>query len=200
MSTVRWKNLPPFRRDRFGYYLCRLCERPCPENERHWCSEECLRRYLTLSHGSFVRAQLFERDRGICAKCGVNAAQMDAALMQLKSDLLHPMLMTIHPMIVTTLRADGWTNVKLRGRGSYPDAIEFSSCWEAHHNQAVVDGGGECSLGNYRTLCFVCHKSVSAEHARMRAHLRRLKKRGLQDNTIHAAQDVSPVADDIFPF
>ena len=200
MSNVRWKSLPPFRRDRFGCYLCRLCKKPCPESDHQWCSEECLRQYLTLSHGSFVRGQLFERDHGICAECGVNAAQMDAVLTRLQDDLLHPLLMTVHPMIATTLRAEGWTNVKLRGRGSYPDAIEFSSCWEAHHVYAVVDGGGECGLENFRTLCFVCHKIVSAEHARMRAHLRRLKKRELQAAPVEVMQSVRSGAEDVIPF
>jgi hypothetical protein len=125
---------------------------------------------------------------------------MDAVLACLQDDLLHPLLMTVHPMIVTTLRADGWTNVRLRGRGSYPDAIEFRSCWEAHHVHAVVDGGGECGLENYRTFCFVCHKIVSAEQAQKRAQLRRLKKRKLQAVPIEIAQSVSPTAEDVIPF
>jgi len=198
MSTVRWKTLPPVRQDRFGYYLCRLCESPCPENERQWCSEACLKRYLTLSHGTFVRAQLAERDHGVCAECGVDAAQMDAALADLKADLLHPLLMTIHPMIVTTLKAEGWTSVKCRGRGSYPDAIEFSSCWEAHHVQSVVDGGGECGLENYRTLCFVCHKKISAEQASRRAQLRRANKR--EAKPVPSSPRRAPVPDDEIPF
>jgi 5-methylcytosine-specific restriction enzyme A len=176
MSTFRWKNLPPFRKDRFGYYLCRLCKKPCAEDSKHWCSEECLRKYLTISNGSFVRAQLFERDLGICSECGVNGAQMNDALARLKDDLLHPLLMTIHPMIVTTLRAEGWNNVKLRGKGSYADAIEFTSCWEADHVQTVADGGGQCGLDNYRTLCFVCHKRASKEQSTARARARRMKK------------------------
>lgn len=177
MSTIRWKNVPPVRQDRYGYYLCRLCQQPCPGTERHWCSEDCLQRYLTLSHGAFVRAQLFKRDQGICSECGVNAQHMDQALAALADDLLHPLLMTIHPMIAATLCAEGWTNVTLRGRGSYPDALEFTSCWEAHHVQSVAEGGGECGLENYRTLCFVCHKKVSAEQAGKRAARRRSKKR-----------------------
>jgi hypothetical protein len=173
--------------------------------ERHWCSEECLRRYLTMSHGSFVRMQLFERDQGICAECGVNAAQMDAALARLKDDLLHPLLMTIHPMVVTTLRAEGWTNIKLRGRGSYPDVIEFSSCWEAHHIQSVVEGGGECGLENYRTVCFICHKRISAEQARARANVRRLKRRDRQFNSKRVGNKRAPpvltaLSDDVIPF
>ena len=204
MSVMRWKTLPPIRQDKFGYYLCRHCKRPCPGMERHWCSEACLRYYLTTSQGSFVRALLFERDHGICAECGVNAGQMDAALARLKADVLHPLLMTIHPMIVATLRAEGWTNVKCRGKGSYPDAVEFSSCWEAHHIQSVVEGGGECGLKNYRTLCFVCHKKVSAEQARARAEFRRLKKRERHSQSASAAKKELPVStvpvDDVIPF
>lgn len=204
VSLIRWKTLPPVRQDTFGYYLCRHCMRPCPGTERHWCSEACLRHYLTTSQGSFVRALLFERDHGVCAECGVNAGQMDVALAQLKADLLHRLLMTIHPMIVTTLRTEGWTNVKRRGKGSYPDAVEFSSCWEAHHVQSVVEGGGECGLENYRTLCFVCHKKVSAEQARMRAQVRRLKRRERRNDLNCAAKNAQSAStasgDDVIPF
>lgn len=160
MSVLRWKHLPPFRRDRYGYYLCRLCQSPCPEGERSWCSERCLKRYLTISSGEYVRSELFARDRGICALCGVDAAQMDAALTQLRDDLLHPLLMTIHPMIATTLRAEGWTNIKLRGKGCYADALTSTSCWEADHIIPVSNGGGQCSIENYRTLCYVCHRGL----------------------------------------
>jgi len=183
MSVLRWKNLPPFQKDKFGFYLCRLCKMPCAEGSRQWCSEECFKKFLTMSDGSHVRAQLFERDRGVCAECGVNAAQMDNALARLKDDLLHPLLMSIHPMIVTTLRAEGWKNIRLRGRGSYADAIEFTSCWEADHIQAVAEGGGQCGLENFRTLCFVCHKRASAEQAGARAQLRGVKKKQIRAET-----------------
>jgi 5-methylcytosine-specific restriction protein A len=176
MSVLRWKLLPPVRIDRYGYYLCRLCKKPCPSGERQWCSEECLRAYLTISDGNYVRAKLFERDGGVCALCGVDAARMDAALARLEDDLLHPLLMSIHPMIVATLRAEGWRNIKLRGKGMYADAIKFSSCWEADHITSVAEGGGQCGLENFRTLCFVCHKKQSAEQAKARAAARRALK------------------------
>ena len=204
MSSVRWKSLPPVRQDRYGYYLCRLCQHACPEGQRYWCSEACFQRYLTTSQGTFVRAQLLARDGGVCAACGVEADRMDAALEDLQRDLLHPMLMSIHPMIVQTFRSEGWTNIRTRGRGSYPDAIAFTSCWEAHHVTSVVEGGGECGLDNYKTLCFVCHKRVSAEQARMRAEARRLTKRAEKDAKRAAAKSAEPPinlpADDLFPF
>lgn len=176
MSVLRRKSLPPFRKDSHGYYLCRLCKSACPEGERQWCSEACLRRFLMMSSGGYIRAQVFERDAGVCADCGVDAAQMDRALTALKEDVLHPLLMSIHPMIVQTLRSEGWKNIRQRGRGCYADAIEFKSCWEADHIQSVAEGGGQCGLENYRTLCFVCHKKNSAQQANARAEARRKKR------------------------
>jgi 5-methylcytosine-specific restriction enzyme A len=173
MAVFRWKNLPPVRRDRYGYYLCRLCKKACPENETAWCSTECLNKYLLMSSGTYVRAALLERDRGRCALCGVDGEQMNRALAQLKEDLLHPLLMTIHPLIITTLQAEGWTNIRAKGKGMYPDCIDFTSCWEADHIQSVQEGGGQCDLDNYRTLCYVCHKSVSKKQATARAQKRK---------------------------
>jgi 5-methylcytosine-specific restriction endonuclease McrA len=204
MSIDRWKSVPPVRQDRYGYYLCRLCQQPCPEHQRYWCSEACLQRYLLTSQGTFVRAHLLERDGGICALCGVDADRMDAALEALQRDLLHPMLMSIHPMIVQSFRAEGWTNIKTRGRGSYPDAIAFTSCWEAHHVTSVIEGGGECGLENYKTLCFVCHKKVSAQQARARAEARQLSKRVEKDTKRAEKKKGGPTlslpADDVIPF
>jgi hypothetical protein len=52
MSVFCWKNLLPYRKDRFGYYLCGLCKKPWAENSKHWCSEECLRNSLRTFIGS----------------------------------------------------------------------------------------------------------------------------------------------------
>lgn len=51
-----------------------------------------------------------------------------------------------------------------------------SHCWEMDHIVPVVEGGHNCGLENYRTLCIPCHKRVSAELAARRARERRLKK------------------------
>ncbi len=45
--------------------------------------------------------------------------------------------------------------------------------WEAHHIIAVSEGGGECGLENYETLCVLCHKAetagLRARHAKPKA-------------------------------
>ena len=45
--------------------------------------------------------------------------------------------------------------------------------WEADHIVAVIEGGGECGLDGFRTLCLDCHHKETAELARRRAKQRR---------------------------
>ena len=44
--------------------------------------------------------------------------------------------------------------------------------WQADHIVPVIEGGGECGLENYRTLCTACHRRVTAELARRLADKR----------------------------
>lgn len=47
--------------------------------------------------------------------------------------------------------------------------------WHADHITPVIEGGGECGLDNYRTLCIPCHKKVTRDmHSRL-ASLRKAK-------------------------
>jgi 5-methylcytosine-specific restriction endonuclease McrA len=41
--------------------------------------------------------------------------------------------------------------------------IKYGIDWQADHIVPVVEGGGECGIDNYRTLCTPCHKAVTAE-------------------------------------
>lgn len=54
-----------------------------------------------------------------------------------------------------------------------------SSGWDADHIVPVVEGGGECDLENYRTLCHPCHKIVTADLAARLAERRRVERRAL---------------------
>lgn len=41
-----------------------------------------------------------------------------------------------------------------------------STLWDADHIVPVADGGGECGLENYQTLCIQCHNKKSAKQRR----------------------------------
>lgn len=71
--------------------------------------------------------------------------------------------------------------------GRRPRARGTGDLWQADHIKAVVEGGGECGLDNYRTLCTACHKSETADLAARRARARKVKKQptvDLQEGTI----------------
>lgn len=53
------------------------------------------------------------------------------------------------------------------------DTVALGLRWEADHIVPVVEGGGECGLEGYRTLCLHCHKRETAKLARRRAAARK---------------------------
>jgi 5-methylcytosine-specific restriction endonuclease McrA len=46
--------------------------------------------------------------------------------------------------------------------------------WQADHHIPVAEGGGECDISNYRTLCTACHIKETRELQK------RLKERKLE--------------------
>jgi 5-methylcytosine-specific restriction endonuclease McrA len=89
----------------------------------------------------YLRDQVFDRDRGVCAICGLDTE---------------------------ALRRDK-RKLDYRARRAFErDWGERSHYWEADHIVPVVEGGGECDLANMRTLCLKCHKRTTAESRRRR--------------------------------
>ena len=56
--------------------------------------------------------------------------------------------------------------------------VSTSGHWQADHIIPVAEGGGECGLENYRTLCTPCHKRETRALARRLAEQRRLERFG----------------------
>lgn len=54
------------------------------------------------------------------------------------------------------MKAMGWTTHR-------------KTAWDADHIIPVVEGGGQCGLENYRTLCHICHKKATKALAARRA-------------------------------
>jgi 5-methylcytosine-specific restriction endonuclease McrA len=91
-----------------------------------------------------LREQVFGRDRGVCALCGLDTVEFSRRLK------LFPLK----------------KRQELRARLGMPRSRQ--SFWDADHIVPVAEGGGECDLSNLRTLCLWCHEN---ETARLRARL-----------------------------
>ena len=101
-----------------------------------FCGKDCADVFYVKSRPDHARLRVFERDKGICQKCGKDVFE--------------------------------GTGRKRRSRGT-------GDLWQADHILPVVEGGGECTLANLRTLCIICHNIETASLAKRRAAARKLK-------------------------
>lgn len=130
---------------------CRWCKQPVPKGKRTFCGDDCIHEWRMRTSPQYVRMIVFERDQGICGKCG-----MDTPVMELR---LSDLFIEDHELYDRAWRAmldHGYSKNRRHG------------LWDADHIQSIRDGGGLCGLDNYRTLCIPCHKEETKKlHKRM---------------------------------
>jgi 5-methylcytosine-specific restriction protein A len=173
MSTSRYTKLKPQQFDENGKPLCRWCNGPLSGRRTAWCSQKCVDEYLERS--TSPRSRVFERDGGICAGCGVDMHTLrhrfDRVMRRLFArghfDLMEAFgkhyISKGYPVHGGYYKRGRWFNPYQSSR----------TWWEADHILPVVEGGGECGLDNYRTLCVLCHKAESKKLVRRLANKRR---------------------------
>ena len=131
-----------------GRPLCRWCELEIAARRRRtFCSDFCVHQWRLRSDPGYLREQVFLRDKGVCAACAADTVAVWAALKRSRG----------------VARTEG---LRLYGMA---DMAARRSLWEADHILPVAEGGGECDLGNLRTLCLLCHRE---ETRRLRERLR----------------------------
>ncbi len=109
------------------------------------------------SDPGYLRDRVFARDRGVCALCGTDTVQAFRALRRSRGGRR-----------TEALELWGLRSVQAR-----------RSLWDADHILPVAEGGGQCDLGNLRTLCLPCHREVTADlRRRLAGRLARPVKRG----------------------
>ena len=132
-----------------GRPLCRWCQLEIVARRRRtFCSDFCVHQWRLRSDPGYLRDQVFARDRGVCALCAADTVRIFAALRRARG-----------PARDAGLRLYGLQTIRSR-----------RSLWDADHRLPVAEGGGQCDLGNLRTLCLPCHREVTAElRVRLRA-------------------------------
>ena len=141
-----------------GRPTCRVCHSSVPSPRRTFCRQECVDQFLILTSPTSARGLVFNRDKGVCRRCGLDTERLRKAL----DDIRFP---------------GGWTEEET----GFPHKEIFEiwkkltgvlglrfgrvTLWDADHIRPVKDGGGECGLENYQTLCLWCHKAKTARQA-----------------------------------
>jgi 5-methylcytosine-specific restriction endonuclease McrA len=117
---------------------CRYCDAPVTGRRRTFCSAACVHEWRLRTDPSYVRKQVWHRDHGRCACCGVHTPSLRAKWNRLP------------PEEKATAEAEFGLRKGKRGM------------WDADHIVPVALGGGQCGLDGYRTLCLPCHKAATA--------------------------------------
>jgi hypothetical protein len=157
---------------------CNWCGVPVPDPRRRWCSEACQDEFWCRASASYARQLVARRDRGVCAKCGVDTQKQRTAFIRLCTWGERGRWFTArqHPR-VAKLAQQKYGIPKNRLRGEW---------WDVDHIVPVVLGGGVHGLENLRTLCIPCHQEATRLLAQRRAADRKqngpvaIKRRGRQ--------------------
>jgi 5-methylcytosine-specific restriction protein A len=123
-----------------GRPLCRWCGLEVPPRRFTFCSDWCVHEWRLRTDPGYLRDQVFQRDRGVCAICHADSG---AAYLELK-------------------RARGTHRRKLLAHWGLK-RLNRRTLWDADHVLPVAEGGGECDLENIRTLCLICHRGQTLE-------------------------------------
>lgn len=148
MSTKRtmpggWADRQSLSKGANGRNLCRWCNLEVPKGRLTFCSDWCVEEWRVRSDPGYVREKVLERDRGICASCGIDCLKAERELKRLRG----------------TARLKAFLDWGLRAGAR----SARKTLWDADHIVPVVEGGGECDLENIRTLCLKCHRAATAE-------------------------------------
>lgn len=176
-------------------------------------------KWAAVHNPATVRRLVEERDRGVCAACGVDtelrAREADETRRLFRwlavrhaDELLARGELPFYPGFTPSEKrysdyvqtherparptnhdaykwANHWTAEQSRARFGETTGAGGHT-WEADHIIPVVEGGGECDLSNYRTLCLTCHRKATAALAKRRAERRR-------DQAARAIQTTQPL-------
>lgn len=181
------------KRGKRGNLLCTWCGREVVPPRITFCSDLCVHHWTLRTSGSYLRTMVRERDRGVCAACGLDTERLRNLLVPSWPVVLRAFcaerrldasLTTWTPEVMAewdflrTKLARWAAKLRVRANPVWLRRIEKQQdLWDADHAVAVEDGGGCCGLDNLQTLCALCHgsKTVAATRARASRTARRVK-------------------------
>lgn len=127
----------PSKKGPHGGRQCRWCKGEVFPPRTTYCSDKCVHEWKLRSDSSYLRSQLFLRDKGVCKGCGLDT-------------------MFLRRKLFPLARAERMEEGAKYGVEAY--RAEKLMLWEADHVVAVVNGGGLAGLDGYQTLCVACHR------------------------------------------
>lgn len=165
--------LPPHRERVRG--VCTGCGGPVAKPRLYWCGDDCVERHRIAASPSYARLRVFERDRGVCAICGVDAEAGRATMQRAAKEAFDRPWSDVESTAwrATYAAAAQSVGLDIDPARTWPIWCATPHTWEADHIVPVAEGGGSCQLENLRTLCRRCHAAETAALAKRRAEARK---------------------------
>jgi 5-methylcytosine-specific restriction enzyme A len=160
-----------------GRILCRWCGKECPKKNQTFCGPDCVHEWKLRTQPAYQARHVLERDKGVCESCGLDCVALFMELLQLRRDDRRARYGERGAVANIPLPSDDQLprfGARVRELGLPPHLADLTRrLWEMDHRVPVVEGGGSCGLENLRTLCWACHRRVTAELAKRRARARK---------------------------
>lgn len=153
--------------------LCKWppCPNLVPKGRVYFCSQACAFEVQIRRDAAFLRARTKERDKGVCAKCGIDTEQLKRIMRHMHEALIYWMNLP---------RYEGnryWFHLQMKSAWGFQpwNYVCDKTKWQADHIIEVTDGGAPY-LENIQTLCVPCHKAKTKAQHGERAAKRRAQK------------------------
>jgi 5-methylcytosine-specific restriction enzyme A len=180
---------------------CRWCGKMPEPPRRTFCSDDCVHEHKLRTDPNYQKDWVEVRDRGVCCQCGLDCAALmvrlrclrDIVLLRYRGDYIccqrHPYLrgrcghVACIEQHLSYRRSDNTVAnaavVRELRRLGFPESFYGlrRNLWEMDHIVPVVEGGGDCSIDNLRTLCWTCHRRETSALARRRAQQRKRQRK-----------------------
>lgn len=144
----------PRRKDADGNPLCRWCQKPLANRRRSYCGVQCRIEVNIRTSVSSLRYYVHQRDKGVCAKCGLDTMRLDRILNYARRsyyELQYGIESTNGCWVESHARSVNFVLARM----GFNEGV---SLWDADHI-VEVSAGGDSGLDNIQTLCVPCHKA-----------------------------------------
>jgi 5-methylcytosine-specific restriction endonuclease McrA len=145
-----------------GRVLCRWCGTETKPPRRTFCSDTCVHAWNVRANPGYARQQVYLRDKGVCALCGVDTSKQRAeiaAAFACHRYTNNPSTARKRAFLVRLKQL----HIPLSRWHRSPQGF-----WDMDHLIPVAEGGGACGLDNLRTLCLRCHYQQTRQLSRRR--------------------------------
>ena len=138
---------------------------------RTFCGDGCVHEWNIRSDANYAREQVWKRDEGRCALCGVDTGEqiehIERAYGSYQKSQYGGWVRWVPDKerereLSAELERLSIPLHRWRGRGKSFRG-KRQGIWDMDHITPVSEGGGSCGLENLRTLCLACHRHETRE-------------------------------------